>query len=85
MMLHAEMWDNYLAWVRSVQEPWTDDSDEYRERRAVEYFNHSMQCSRDLLRLKPTLQSWVPHISRGGSRKNRLFENAISTKFDYTT
>ena len=63
MMLHAGMWDNYLEWVRTVQEPWAEDSDEYRQKRALEYFNNSMQCSRDLLTLKPTLQSWVPHIS----------------------
>ena len=63
MMQHAEMWDNFLEWVRAVQAPWEDDSDEYRDRRAVEYFNHSMRCSRDLKKLKPTLQSWVPHIS----------------------
>ena len=31
--------------------------------KAVEYFNHSMRCSRDLMQLKPTMQSWVPHIS----------------------
>ena len=63
MMQHAEMWDNFLDWVRAVQEPWERDDDEYRQARAVEYFNLSMQCSRDLLKLKPTLQSWVPHIS----------------------
>ena len=63
MMLHADMWDRFLAWVRNAQEPYESDSDEYRKKRAVEYFNHSMRCSRDLIRLKPTLQSWVPHIS----------------------
>ena len=63
MMLHAGMWDRFLAWVRAVQEPFERDDDEYRKQRAVEYFNHSMACSRDLLRLKPTMMSWVPHIS----------------------
>ena len=62
-MQHADMWDNFLEWVAAVQAPWTDDSDEYRDKRAVEYFNHSMRCSRDLKKLKPTLQTWVPHIS----------------------
>ena len=64
MMRHAGMWDNYLGWVRAIQAPWDEsDTTEYRENRAVEYFNHSMRCSRDLHELKPTMQSWVPHVS----------------------
>ena len=63
MMAHADMWDRFLAWVRNVQEPYERDDDDYRQKRAVEYFNHSIACSRDLIALKPTLQSWVPHIS----------------------
>ena len=63
MMSHADMWDRFRAWVFSIQEPWTSDDDDYREQKAVEYFNHLMACSRDLLKLKPTLQSWVPHVS----------------------
>ena len=58
MMLHADMWDRFLAWVRAIQAPWESDTDEYRKGRAVEYFNHSMRCSQDLLRLKPTQQSY---------------------------
>lgn len=63
MMANAERWDRFLSFVLDVQSPWISDTDEYREQRAVSYFNHSMACSRDLLELKPTLQSWVPHIS----------------------
>jgi hypothetical protein len=64
MMRHSEMWDNYLEWVRTIQAPWDEsDSTHYREGRAVEYFNHSMRCSRDLRELKPTLMSWVPHVA----------------------
>ena len=64
MMRHADMWDNYLEWVRAIQAPWDEsDSTPYREKRAVEYFNHSMRSSRDLHELKPTMQSWVPHVS----------------------
>ena len=59
MMKHAEMWDNFLDWVRFMQEDWESDSDDYRKGRAVQWFNFSMQCSRDLLELKPTLQSIV--------------------------
>lgn len=56
MMRHADMWDHYLEWVRAIQAPWDEsDSDSYREKRAVEYFNHSMRCSRDLHELKPTI------------------------------
>mmetsp|Transcript_13807 Transcript_13807/g.29920 ORF Transcript_13807/g.29920 Transcript_13807/m.29920 type:complete len:207 (+) Transcript_13807:1497-2117(+) len=63
MMQHAQIWDNYMTWVRMVQVPWTDDADEYHDQRDVEYFNYSMQCSRNLLRLKPAIRPWVPHIS----------------------
>ena len=63
MMSNADKWDQFLAWVRSQQEPWTSDSDEYREGRSLEYFNYAMGCSRDLIELKPTLKSWVPHVA----------------------
>ena len=42
MMSHASYWDHFLALVRSTQEPWAapaDDTDEYREKRAVDAFN----------------------------------------------
>ena len=47
----------------SAPHTWTRDDDEYRDERAVEYFNHAMACSRDNLQLKTTLESWVPHIA----------------------
>lgn len=64
MMADADRWDRFLEFVREdVQAPWTSDTDEYREMRAVSYFNRSMACSKDLLELKPTMESWVPHVS----------------------
>ena len=39
MMKHANYWDDFLAWVREISAPWTEDTDEYRERRAVAAFN----------------------------------------------
>ena len=46
-----------------MQEEWERDDDEYRESKAVQWFNFAMSSSRDLLELKPTLESWVPHIA----------------------
>ena len=63
MVRHAVMWDNFLGWVRDIQSEWTSDTDEYRKQRAVRWFNHSRQCSRDLRALKPTGKTWVPHIA----------------------
>ena len=64
MMEHARMWDNFLNWVREIQAPWDpEDSDAYREQRATTWFMHARKCARDLHTLKPTLQSWVPHIA----------------------
>lgn len=60
---NASRWDRFLSWVRAIETTWESDTDEYRKARAVEWFNHSRACSRDLYELKPTLQSWVPHIS----------------------
>ena len=63
MMAHADMWDRFLEWVRFMQEDWESDTDEYRKGKAVKWFNFATACSRDLKELKPTLQSWVPHIA----------------------
>ena len=59
----AGYWDNYLDWMRVVEEPWTDDSDEYRKQRALAYANGARTCARDLLHLRPTMKTWVPHIA----------------------
>ena len=65
MMKNAGRWDHFFALVESISRPWPQgeaDTDEYRKGRAVEVFNLGAQCAIDLLELKPTLQSWVPHI-----------------------
>jgi hypothetical protein len=63
VMLNAGRWDRFLEWVRAEEVPWTEDSDLYRKGRALQYFNNARACSRDLLDLKPTMKSWVPHIA----------------------
>ena len=41
----AQYWDNFLALVAALQRPWdADDTDEYREERAVEAFNLGEPC-----------------------------------------
>ena len=61
--LNAERWDRFLEWVRGIEVPWEEDTDEYRQMRALQYCNGARACSRDLLDLKPTMASWVPHIA----------------------
>eukprot|EP00966_Prymnesium_polylepis_P030280 704024-Prymnesium_polylepis.1 len=66
MMLNAARWDNFLELVRAIHKPWPQgeaDTTAYREGRAVEAFNLAAKVSNDLMELKPTLQSWVPHIA----------------------
>ena len=64
IMKNADRWDRFLDWVRELELPWdVDDSDDYRKSRAVRYCNRARACSRDLLELKPTMSSWVPHIA----------------------
>lgn len=60
---NAEKWDRFLEWVRDTEARWESDTDIYRRERAVQWFNSAQRCSRDLYELKPTLQSWVPHIA----------------------
>jgi hypothetical protein len=67
MMLNADRWDNFLAFIRLDQQPWPQgepDTDEYRKGRAVEAFNSFMYVSNDLLELNPELATWVPHIGQ---------------------
>ena len=66
MLQNAQAWDNFLNLVRELQRPWPQgatDTDDYRKARAVSYFNCMAPVCSDLLRLKPTLLSWVPHIA----------------------
>ena len=65
MMKNAARWDHFFGLVESISRPWPQgdmDTDEYRKGRAVEVFNLGAQCANDLLELKPTMMSWVPHI-----------------------
>ena len=66
MMQNAARWDNFLALVRSIHVPWPQgeaDTTAYREGRAVEAFNLAAKVAHDLMELKPTLLSWVPHVA----------------------
>ena len=60
---NASRWDRFLDWVRGIETPWGEDTDAYRRMRALQYCNGARACSRDLLELKPTMASWVPHIA----------------------
>jgi len=65
MMQDAARWDRFLALVDTLQAPWPQGdkvTDEYRKSRAVEVFNSASVVCRDLLELKPSLMTWVPHI-----------------------
>jgi hypothetical protein len=66
MMQNAARWDRFLALVQAIHKPWPQgeaDSTTYREGRAVEAFNLAATVANDLKELKPTLQTWVPHIA----------------------
>lgn len=60
---NADRWDRFLSWVRGIEQPWQEDTDEYRKMRALQYCNGARATSRDLYDLKPTMHSWVPHIA----------------------
>ena len=65
MMRNADRWDRFICLVRLLQRPWPQgaaDTDFLRKERAVEVFNLSARVANDLLALKPTMQTWVPHI-----------------------
>ena len=65
MMKNADRWQRFLDLVAARGKPWpqgASDTDTYRQQRAVESFNLGAACANDLIELKPTLQSWVPHI-----------------------
>ena len=44
--LNAERWDRFLEWVRGIEVPWEEDTDEYRQMRALQYCNGARACSR---------------------------------------
>jgi len=60
---NARRWDEFLEWVRGIELPWVEDSDDYRKYRALLYCNGARAVARGLLELKPTMESWVPHIA----------------------
>ena len=65
MMQNADRWDHFFALVEALSRRWPqgeEDTDEYRKARAVEVFNLGAQCANDILALKPTMLTWVPHI-----------------------
>ena len=66
MMQNAEAWDHFIDLVRETSRPWpqgAEDTDEYRKGRAVAYFNKMALVGKDLLRLKPEMLTWVPHVA----------------------
>ena len=65
MIQNAARWDRFLALVRASQKQWPQgeaDTDEYRKGRAVEAFNLGSAVANDVIQLKPTAMTWVPHI-----------------------
>ena len=80
-MKNATRWDNFLNLVRSIHAPWPQgepDDDEYRKGRAVDAFNPGSKVANDLLELKHTLQSWVPH----GARLHRAATDGLDGRPD---
>ena len=65
MMLNAQRWDDFLDYVRDMTAEWpqgAEDTDEYRQGRALSAFNFGTKVASNLLELKPTFDTWVPHI-----------------------
>ena len=65
MMTNAARWDRFLALVAANQKAWpqgVQDTDDYRKARALEFFTLAVPIVRDLIQLKPSMRSWVPHI-----------------------
>ena len=64
-MLQAGRWDHFLALCREARREWAppdEDTDEYREDRAVKLFNVSMHVANDIYALNPDLAGWVLHV-----------------------
>ena len=65
MMSNADKWDRFLDYVRQTSAPWPQgeaDTDDYRKGRALEAFSLGAAVANDLLKLKPTMLTWVPHV-----------------------
>jgi len=65
MMLHAGMWDHFLDMNAEAKRPWappSEDTDDYREERAVAFFNLAGPVANDLYALNPDLSGWVAHV-----------------------
>ena len=65
MMHNAKRWDNFLELVLELQREWAEgelDTDDYRKQRALRCFLAGSKVAVDLIELKPTMKSWVPHI-----------------------
>ena len=67
MMQNAQTWDNFIALVAETSRPWPqgvdEDTDDYRKGRALAYFNKMAVVANDVLRLKPEMLTWVPHVA----------------------
>ena len=66
MMQNALAWDNFIALIAETSRPWPQgaaDTDDYRKGRALAYFNKMSVVGNDILRLKPEMLTWVPHIA----------------------
>eukprot|EP00965_Chrysotila_dentata_P210087 6185679-Pleurochrysis_carterae.AAC.1 len=64
-MEHAQMWDNFLAYIEAAERPWAspdEDTDEYRKERAVEFFNLAGVLATDIYTLNTELAGWVLHV-----------------------
>lgn len=65
MIANAGRWDRFLALIHYNQRPWLQgaaDTDQYRQNRALRFFQLAVPVVRDLLELKPSMLTWVPHI-----------------------
>ena len=65
MCSNAGVWDHFLTYVRAIQTQWAEgeeDTDSYRQMRALEAFNLAIPVVNALLQLSPTMKTWVPHI-----------------------
>uniref|UniRef100_A0A7S0L6P5 Uncharacterized protein n=1 Tax=Coccolithus braarudii TaxID=221442 RepID=A0A7S0L6P5_9EUKA len=65
MCSNSGVWDHFLTYVRAIQTQWAEgeeDTDSYRQMRALEAINLAIPVVNALLQLSPTMKTWVPHI-----------------------